>query len=64
MPLKPGHSRKRIAKNIEDMREAGYPEEQAVAAAMRVSHSNPKTQKHFKDRMGKAVKHLEKESRS
>lgn len=35
MPLTKGKSRKVISKNIAEMRRAGYPEKQAVAAAMR-----------------------------
>ena len=32
-PLKPGYSRRTISRNIEEMRKAGHPEDQAQAAA-------------------------------
>jgi len=35
MPLAKGKSKKTIAKNIREMRKAGHPQKQAVAAAMR-----------------------------
>jgi len=35
MPLKKGSSKKTISSNIREMRRAGYPEKQAVAASMR-----------------------------
>lgn len=35
MPLKKGKSKKVISENIKEMRHAGYPQDQAVAAAMR-----------------------------
>lgn len=63
MPLKHGRSRKVISRNIEEMREAGYPEDQAVAAAMRVAHDNPKHRKGHGRHMHKAVRHLNKEAR-
>ena len=34
MPLKRGKSKKAVASNIRELRHAGYPEDQAVAAAM------------------------------
>lgn len=35
MPLKPGTSPKTVSSNIKEMRAAGHPPAQAVAAAMR-----------------------------
>ena len=35
MPLKKGSSKKVISSNIAEMRKAGYPEKQAVAASFR-----------------------------
>lgn len=35
MPLKKGSSRKVVSSNIREMRRAGYPQKQAVAAALR-----------------------------
>jgi hypothetical protein len=34
MPLSKGKSKKIISKNIKEMKEAGYPHKQAVAAAL------------------------------
>lgn len=34
MPLKEGKSKKIISQNIKEMRHAGYPEKQAVAASL------------------------------
>lgn len=34
MPLKSGKSNKTISNNIKEMRNAGYPEKQAVAASL------------------------------
>jgi hypothetical protein len=36
-PLKKGSSRKVISKNISEMRHAGHPQDQSVAAAMRMA---------------------------
>lgn len=37
MPLKPGKSKNVIASNIREMKAAGHPQKQAVAAAMRTA---------------------------
>ena len=58
MPLKHGSSQKVISENIREMRKAGHPEAQAVAAAMNVAHHNPPKKKGHAQHMGKAVKHL------
>lgn len=58
MPLRKGSSQAAISGNIKEMRHAGYPEDQAVAAAMRVAHSNPKHKTGHAQHMGKASKHL------
>lgn len=44
MPLAKGKSKKTIAKNIREMRHAGYPQKQAVAASMRAA-GKPKRKK-------------------
>lgn len=41
MPLKKGSSQKTISTNIREMRKAGYPQKQAIAASMR-SAGKPK----------------------
>jgi hypothetical protein len=42
MPLRKGSSKKIISSNIREMRKAGYPQKQAVAASMR-SAGKPKS---------------------
>jgi hypothetical protein len=45
MPLKKGKSEKVIAENIREMRKAGHPQQQAVAAAMRTAGKPAKRKK-------------------
>lgn len=45
MPLKKGSSRKTIGDNIREMRKAGRPHKQAVAAAMRTAGKKRKRSK-------------------
>lgn len=40
MPLKKGSSRETISQNIREMRNAGYPQRRAVAAAMRTARKS------------------------
>jgi hypothetical protein len=42
MPLKKGKSRKTISSNIREMRHAGYPQAQAVAAALSTARRSKK----------------------
>lgn len=45
MPLKKGKSKDTIAANIREMRRSGYPQDRAVAAAMRQAGRSKKTRK-------------------
>lgn len=45
MPLSKGKSKKTISKNAAEMRRAGYPEDQAVAAAYQKAGKSKKTKK-------------------
>ena len=42
MPLKPGKGRATVAKNIREMMHAGHPQDQSVAAAMRMAGKRKK----------------------
>ena len=50
MPLRKGKSA--IGDNIREMRRAGYPHDQAVAAAMRTAHGKKRKKKRSKHSMG------------
>lgn len=63
MPLEKGHSKKVISRNIREMRHAGYPQEQAVAAAMNVAYNKPKSKKGHAQRTGKGARHLDRQGR-
>ena len=58
MPLRKGSSQKTISHNIREMRAAGHPQDQAVAAAMNVARHNPPKRKGHPQNLGKAAKHL------
>lgn len=45
MPLKKGSSKKTISRNISDMMDAGYPQQQAIAASMRSAGKSKKSKK-------------------
>jgi hypothetical protein len=45
MPLKKGTSPKVVSQNIKEMRKAGYPQDRAVAAAMRTKRASQKGKK-------------------
>lgn len=42
MPLKPGSSKETVSTNIKEMVDSGYPQKQAVAAAMHEAKKNKK----------------------
>jgi len=58
MPLRKGSSQKTISHNIREMRDAGHPEDQAVAAAMSIAHHSSPKRKGHPQNLGKAAKHL------
>lgn len=53
MPLREGSSEETISENIKEMRHAGHPQEQAVAAAMRQARESKDT---FADRFRRKIK--------
>lgn len=46
MPLKKGKSKKVVSENIKEMIEAGHPQDQAVAAALRQAKGKKRKRKH------------------
>lgn len=54
MPLKPGHSRSVISRNISEMVKSGHPKDQAVAAALN------NARKSAKKTLGYVPSHLKK----
>jgi hypothetical protein len=59
MPLHKGSSEKTISQNIREMRAAGHPQAQAVAAAERMADESrhPKKHPHVHDGGGKVSEH-------
>jgi hypothetical protein len=45
MPLKKGFSKKTIGENIREMKKAGYPQDRALAAALRTADEARKKKK-------------------
>ena len=60
MPLKAGRDRMTISHNIAEMRRAGYPADQAAAAAYNKAGKSNTGKRHH---MSGAVKHLSKEGK-
>lgn len=62
MPLKRGQAQSTISANISELRNAGYPEQQAVAIAERKAHEQPADNRHS-SQVSKGAAHLHREGR-